>query len=245
MIPVLDPWISITQMATLTKRLRFITSVLRMPIRKPLMEAKTACSVAYVANDRLAIGMGLGWMPEEFKFTNEDKKTRGARVDEAIQIMRLALAGGYFEFHGKYYDFDRVIMEPHPQKKIPIYVGGTTEPAIRRATRYSDGWLGIMHGFEEVKKIIPELRRQRKEWGHEKEPFDILLQCPEATSVDDIRRLEDLGVTHFWIVPWTYYAQLNLPANSAASMFLTQPLLQTKLDAIRRYGDEVISKFSS
>jgi probable F420-dependent oxidoreductase len=246
--PILDPWVAITQMAMLTERLRFVTSVLRMSVRKPLLEAKAACSVAVVSNDRLAVGVGLAWMAEEFKWLHEDKKTRGARVDEAIQILRLCTRGGFVEFHGKHYDFDRLIMEPHPKQPVPIFVGGLSQGALRRAARYGDGWLGAMHGVEEIKQIVPDIMRQRRDYGRDGEPFEIILQCPEADTVDEIRRLEDLGVTGFWVVPWVVYgaglADVKMDAEGAVpTMFNVQPSLQTKIDAIRRYGDEVISKF--
>lgn len=237
--PVLDPWIAITHMATVTKRVRFITSVLRMSVRKPLLEAKVACSVAAISNNRLAIGVGLAWMPEEFKFLHEDKKTRGARVDEAIQILRLCMGGGFVEFHGKHYDFDRLIMEPHPTKRIPIYSGGLTQAALRRAANFSDGWLGIIHPEADIPGIVAELKRQRQEFGRDKEPFDIMLQCPEAITVDDIRRIEDLGVTDLWVIPWLIS---DVPTEHAASM-APQPSLETKLNAIKQYGEKVIAKF--
>jgi hypothetical protein len=139
-------------------------------------------------------------------------------------------------------------MEPHPNTRIPIYVGGTTEPALRRAARFGDGWLGIIHKVEDIKTVVPELMRQRREYARDKEPFDIVLQCPETATVDDIRRLEDLGVTDFWIVPWAFYASQDekrrlAEARGAAALFKVQPPLQVKLDAIRRYADEVICKF--
>ncbi len=146
-----------------------------------------------MSNDRVALGVGLAWMPEEFKWLGQDKKTRGARQNEAIQIIRLLLGGGMVEFHGKYYDFDRLTMAPVPKKRIPIYVGGTTKPALRRAARYGDGWLGIVHTMEEIKGIVAELNALRREFGREKEPFDIMLHCPDAQTVDDIRRLEEHG----------------------------------------------------
>ena len=105
---MLDPWVAITAMAMVTKRIRFLPSVLRLAVRQPLLEAKALCSVAAISNDRVALGVGLAWMPEEFKWLGQDKKTRGARQNEAIQIIRLLLGGGMVEFHGKYYDFDRL-----------------------------------------------------------------------------------------------------------------------------------------
>lgn len=235
--PVLDPWVAITHMAALTERLRFITAVLRMPIRKPLIEAKAACSVAAVSDERLAgIGIGLGWMPEEFRFTNENMKTRGARADEAIEILRLCLGGGFVEYHGTYYDFDRLIMEPHPARMVPIYSGGHSEPALRRAARLADGWVGMIYTFEDARQLIQRIRQLREEYGRADAPFDIIFQCAEASTFDDFRRLEEIGMTHAWTAPWETY--------KSTTQTRSQTEIQIKLDAIRRFSDEVIAKFA-
>lgn len=239
--PVLDPWVAIASMAMVTERIRFIPAVLRLAVRQPLLEAKSLCSVAAVSNDRVALGVGLAWMPEEFKWLQMDKKTRGARQDEAIQIIRLLLKGGMVEFHGKYYDFDRLIMAPVPKKQIPIYVGGTTTPALRRAARYGDGWISVIHGMDEVKGLIEELNGFRREFGRENEPFDIMMHCPDAETVDDIRRLEDLGVTDLQVTPWS---ERILAEMGVGAIMQQQPSLEVKLEAIKRYAGEMIVKLS-
>ncbi|HEX7406820.1 MAG TPA: TIGR03619 family F420-dependent LLM class oxidoreductase [Candidatus Binatia bacterium] len=241
-IPVLDPWVAITAMATVTKRIRFLPSVLRLAIRQPLLEAKALCSVAAISNDRVALGVGLAWMPEEFKWLNQDKKTRGARQNEAIQVIRLLLGGGMVEFHGKYIDFDRLTMAPVPKKRIPIYVGGTTKPALRRAARYGDGWLGIIHPMEEIKGLVAELTALRREFGREKEPFDIMLHCPDAQTVDDIRRLEEMGVTDLQVTPWSVPG--ILAEMGVGAIMQQQPPLAVKQEAIKRYGENMIAKCS-
>jgi probable F420-dependent oxidoreductase len=237
--PVLDPWVAITAMAVVTKRVRFLPSVLRLAIRQPLLEAKALCSVAAVSDDRVALGVGLAWMPEEFKWLGMDKKTRGARQNEAIQIIRLLLGGGFVEFHGKYYDFDRLIMAPVPKKKIPIYVGGSSQPAIERAARFGDGWIGIVHGRDEIKGIVAELGRLRREFGRDKEPFDVMLHSPDAETADDVRRLEDLGVTDLQIAPWNL---AGIQAELGVSAMRMQPPLAVKQESLRRYADNVIAK---
>ena len=143
-----------TAMAVVTQRIRFIPTVLRLAIRQPLLEAKSLCSVAEVSNGRVALGVGLAWMPEEFKWLNVDMKTRGKRQDEAIQALRLLMQGGFQEFHGQHIDFDRVIMAPTPKKKIPIYVGGATAPAMQRAARLGDGWLSVIHNKADIPALI-------------------------------------------------------------------------------------------
>ncbi|MEO7436994.1 MAG: TIGR03619 family F420-dependent LLM class oxidoreductase [Candidatus Binatia bacterium] len=240
-LPVLDPWVAITAMAVVTKRIRFLPSVLRLAVRQPLLEAKSLCSVAAISNDRVALGVGLAWMPEEFKWLGQDKKTRGARQNEAIQVIRLLLGGGMVEFHGTYIDFDRLIMAPVPKKKIPIYVGGSTRPALVRAARYGDGWIGIVHAQAEIKAQVAELNALRREYGREKDPFDIMLHCPDAETVDDIHRLEDLGVTDLQVAPWT---QQSILAELGVSSMRLQPPLAVKQDAIKRYADTLISQCS-
>jgi len=237
--PILDPWVAITAMAMVTKRMRFLPSVLRLAVRQPLLEAKALCSVAAVSNDRVALGVGLAWMPEEFKWLGQDKKTRGARQNEAIQIIRLLLGGGMVEFHGKYYDFDRLQMAPVPKKRIPIYVGGSTKPALKRAAQYGDGWIGIVHTKNEIKGTVTELNALRREFGRDKEPFDIMLHCPDAETVDDMRRLEEMGVTDLQVAPW------NLPAMQkelGVSAMRVQPPLAIKQEALKRYAGEIIAK---
>ncbi len=240
-LPVLDPWVAITAMATVTTRIRFLPSVLRLAVRQPLLEAKALCSVAAISGDRVALGVGLAWMPEEFKWLGQDKKTRGARQNEAIQVIRLLLGGGMVEFHGKYFDFDRLIMAPVPKKRIPIYVGGSTPPALKRAARYGDGWIGIVHGKDEIQGMVAELNAMRREFGRDKEPFDIMLHCPDATTVDDMRRLEDLGVTDLQVAPWT---QPSILAELGVSSMAMQPPLAVKQEAIKRYAGEIIAKVS-
>jgi probable F420-dependent oxidoreductase len=240
-VPVLDPWIAITNMAVLTKRIRFLPSVLRLAVRQPLLEAKSLCSVAAVTNGRLALGVGLAWMPEEFKWLGQDMKTRGARQDEAIQILRLLMKGGMQEFHGKYYDFDRLTMAPVPKKPVPIYVGGTTPPAMKRAARLGDGWVSVIHNKEEVPQVIAELNVYRREYGRDKEPFDIMMHCPNADSIDDIRRLEELGVTDLQVTPWSVPG--ILAEMGVGTIMQQQPSLEVKLEAIKRYADKVIAQF--
>lgn len=240
-MPVLDPWVAMTAMAVVTKRIRFLPSVLRLAIRQPLLEAKSLCSVAAVSNDRVALGVGLAWMPEEFKWLGQDMKTRGARQDEAIQAIRLILGGGFVEFHGKHVNFDRLIMAPTPKKKIPIYVGGATKPAMKRAARFGDGWLSVIHAMDEVPTLMAELNQLRREFGRDKEPFDVMMHCPDAQSIDDIRRLEDLGVTDLQVTPWS---EQILAEMGVGAMMRQQPPLAVKQEAIKRYADQIIAKCS-
>lgn len=226
----IDPWVSIPAMAAVTSRIRFYSAVLKMAIRKPILVAKTVGSTAVLSNDRVGLGVGLSWMPEEFKFLGEDMKTRGGRVDEAIQIIRLILGGGMVEYHGKHYDFDRLQLSPAPKKPVPIYVGGLTRGALQRAARYGDGWMSVANTGEEIKSFIGDLNRYRKEFGREDIPFTIMVGSPDARTVDGIHRLEELGVTDLHVSPWALY---GVDPNAR----------EGKIDAIKRYAEETISRF--
>jgi len=202
--PCMDPWVVIPAMAAVTTRIRFFSNVLKLAIREPILVAKTVGSAAVLSGDRVALGVGLSWMPEEFRYLHQDMRTRGARVDEAIAILRLLLAGGMVEYHGAYYDFDPLQLSPAPARPVPIYVGGTSAAALRRAATLADGWISMIHGRGELKGLIETLRRLRREAGAEERPFEIKVLWAEPLRRDDVRALADLGVSDLLVTPWLF-----------------------------------------
>ncbi len=216
-------------MAAVTERLRFFTYVYVLPLRNPFQVAKTVGTAAVLSGGRVALGMGVGWMQEEFELLGQDFRRRGRRTDEMIEVMRKLWTGEMVEHHGRFYDFDPVRMLPAPQAPIPLYVGGLSEPALRRAARLGDGWLSDVHPARELAEIAERLRGYRREYGRSEEPFQIVAACKDAFDVDAYQRLEERGITHLMAVPWLLYGK---PADS----------LEAKRDAIRRFADDVILK---
>src|SRR5690242_6847538 len=109
--PFVDPFVAIAAMAAVTERIHFTTNVVKLPLRDPLLVAKQLTSLAVLAgdDDRVSLGVGLSWMPEESRFTRTDFHTRGKRADEMIEILQLVCAGRgpeFVEYHGQFYDFD-------------------------------------------------------------------------------------------------------------------------------------------
>ena len=101
--PFVDPFVAIGAMAAVTERIRFTTNVVKLPIRDPLLVAKQLTSLAALSDNRVSLGVGLSWIPEEFAWTHTDMRTRGKRADEMIEILQLACAGNgpeWFEYHG-------------------------------------------------------------------------------------------------------------------------------------------------
>jgi probable F420-dependent oxidoreductase len=227
--PWIEPWVAIPAMAAVTSRLHFYTNVLKLAIRQPLLVAKTVGSAAVLSGNRVALGVGLGWIPEEFRFCGEAYETRGGRADEAIAVIRAVLRGGMVEHHGRYYDFDRLAMHPAPSEPVPIYVGGLSKAGLRRAALLGDGWVSVMNRESEVRGFIAELARLRREAGRAGEPFEIKVVCTDVFDLDGYRRLEEAGVTDLISMPWYLYGGDPGP-------------LATKERAMERFAETVIGK---
>lgn len=231
--PFVDPFVAISAMAAVTSRIRFLTNVVKLPIRDPLLVAKQLSSMAVLANDRVGLGVGLSWIPEEFAWTHTEMKTRGKRADEMIEILRLVCGGGgshWVEYHGRHYDFDRLMMAPAPEQAVPIYVGGLSEPGLRRAARLGDGWISVQNTEAEISGAIDRLNHFRAEYGRSDTPFEINALCVDVFDLDGYRRLAEHGVTELQAVPW--YFSGGDPND-----------LQVQLDSLGRFADEVIARF--
>jgi probable F420-dependent oxidoreductase len=224
-----DPWVAIAAMAAVTERLRFLTNVFVLPMRSPFLAAKAIGTAAVMSENRVALGVGVGWLRDEFALLGQDFHTRGRRTDEMIEVMRLLWTGRMVEHRGEFYAFDRLEMSPAPTEPVPIYFGGVSEPALRRAARIGDGWISDIHSTEELRAHCATLRAYRAEAGRAHVPFDVLASANDAFNVDGYRRLEDAGVTHLLTMPWFFYGGPMIP-------------LAQKQESITRFADDVIAK---
>jgi probable F420-dependent oxidoreductase len=224
-----DPWVAIGAMAAVTERLRFFTNVYVLPLRPPFAVAKTVGTAAVMSGNRVALGIGMGWMEEEFSLLEQPFRRRGKRADEMLLVLEKLWGGGWVEHHGEFYEFDRLEMTPTPTERVPIYVGGLSEAALRRAARH-DGWISDLQTTDELGSVAGTLRRYREELGRADEPFAVIGSASDAFDVDGYRRMEEVGVTHLLTMPWVFY-----------SGFTNE--LGEKVDGIRRFADDVIAKF--
>lgn len=225
----IDPFVAMATMAAVTQRIRFYPGVLKVPVRQPLVLAKSLASIAAVSNGRVSLGAGLSPWKEDFTYNGVDFDKRGEIMDECIQILRAALTGEYFEHHGKHFDFGALRIRPVPPQPVPILIGGHSKPALRRAARLGDGWASANTDLETLKKLIGELNALRAEHGTlNRSDFQIHGIDFSASTIDDFRRLRDIGCTHTGLVPW--------------DKAIDSSDLAPQLDAIRRFGDEVIAK---
>jgi probable F420-dependent oxidoreductase len=229
--PFLEPFALIPALGAVTERLRFTTFVVKLPIRHPVLVAKQAGSVAVLTGDRLVLGVGTSPWPEDYALCDVPWERRGKRMDECIEIVHGLTAGGWFEYHGEVFDVPSVKMSPAPSRPVPILIGGHAEAALKRAARLGDGW---MHGGgdpADLPGLLARLDELRKAEGRDHLPFEVHVISTDAYSVDGARRLEDQGVTDAIVgFRWPYSVGPD-----------TEPL-QTKLDNLRRFGDDVIAK---
>lgn len=225
-IPFVDPYTAIPALAAVTEKLCFYTAVLKAILRQPLLLAKALGTAEAMFPGRIALGVGTSWMLEEFAWLNEDMPSRGERLDEIMQIVRICLSPGWAKFHGKHYRFDELIMSPIPARPVPIYVGGHAPPALRRAATLGDGWVAAFADPEELGKVIPHLLGLRANSPMASEPFEVITCTMDPPGRDQVLRLEDLGVTNIALRPY--------PEDATG--------LAAKCDAIVRYGEAVVQK---
>ena len=227
--PFLEPFSLIPVLAAVTTRLRFTTFVVKLPIRHPVLVAKSVSSVAVLSGNRFGFGVGTSPWVEDFQVCGQDWHSRGKRMDEMIELIRGLTAGGFYEFHGRYYDLPRIKICPVPTVPIPILIGGHAEPALRRAARLGDGWMHA--GSDDLAAMVRRLTALRAEYGRSRAPFEIHAIALEAYSVDGVHRLEDLGVTDVIV-------GFRNPYHEA----IDSQRLEEKIDLLRQYAETVIAK---
>ncbi|HXY95292.1 MAG TPA: TIGR03619 family F420-dependent LLM class oxidoreductase [Acidimicrobiia bacterium] len=232
-----DNWVTISAMAAVTERVQFATSVYVAPARDLFTVAKQVGTAAVLSGNRVNLGVGAGWMREEFEQTGQVFDNRGRRLDDMIPALRELWRGGWVEYHGPHYDFGPLQIEPAPTRTVPIWCGGHSRAALRRAARLCDGWLGNAYPIEECEHYVGLLQGQREAAGRRDDPFEVILAVHAPPTPDVCERLSAAGVTGLICVPWLQ----GFPddhAEIAGSQRGTE--LDRKIDATRRFAEQVV-----
>ncbi|MFJ9559972.1 LLM class F420-dependent oxidoreductase [Streptomyces fuscichromogenes] len=169
-----DPVATLAHLAAVTERVRLLSHVAVVGLRHPLLTAKQYATLDHLSGGRLILGVGAGHVREEFEVLGVDFGQRGAVLDEAVDALRAALGPDEFpSHHGKFYDFEGLGQRPRPaQERVPVWVGGSSPAAVRRAALKGDGWLPQGDPRDRLPAQIARLRRLREEAGIE-EPITV------------------------------------------------------------------------
>jgi probable F420-dependent oxidoreductase len=204
-MPLLDPLLVLTQIASLTSRIRLGTNIYILPLRHPLSTARLAMTLDVLSGGRLSFGVGAGWLEEEFQAVGVDFATRGARTRECVRAIRSLWTEPEPEFHGRFFSFGPVKFEPKPVQKPhpPFLFGGETEAALRRAAALGDGWYGVGHTPTSAAAQVKRLRGLLGEAGRTDASFEITLSPKETPGREDLQRYADAGVDRVVALPWS------------------------------------------
>ena len=214
-----DPLIWLSYVGAATNKIRLGTGVMIMPQRNPLVTAKAVATLDRLSKGRMILGIGSGWLEEEFDALGVSFDDRGDRTDEYLEAMKQAWASDTASYRGKFVNFSNVYSRPQPASgHVPIIVGGHSRRAARRAGELGDGFFPGRGNFDELAALFEHARHCAEESGRDPEALEFTAGGP--TSPDYVERLAEIGVTRM-IVPPMDPSQFS------------------------KFGEEVISQFSS
>jgi probable F420-dependent oxidoreductase len=224
--PFHEPFVLFGFMAAATTSIELATGVIILPQRQTALVAKQAAEVDVLSGGRLRLGVGSGWNYLEYQALNEDFATRGKRLTEQVEVLRMLWEQDLVDYTGTWHRIDRANILPRPSRRIPIWFGGSTEAAFRRAARLGDGFV-----FGRISSLAvetaPRLREMTRSYGHDGEAFGLDAFVEFGGGPDDwtaaIERWQLAGGTHVSLR--TMNADLDGPA--------------AHLQAIRQYAEAV------
>jgi len=221
-----DPLIALGAIAARTERIRLATGVNILSQTNPLYLAKQAASLDFVSGGRFMLGVGIGWLKEEFAALGTPFERRGARFDDAIQAMRKVWSGEVVEHQSDFLHWSGFKSHPLPvQKPFPVIIGGSKGKAFERIARYGDGWYAPTASVEQLTPLLKSLEEACAAVGRDPASVEIsAMWMPAAEGIDAIPRYEDLGVSRL-VVP--------VPAVAGGG---------DPIQGVARFADEVVAK---
>jgi probable F420-dependent oxidoreductase len=199
-VPIPDPLIWLSYVAAHTQTLKLATGMLILPQRSPLITAKELATLDVLSHGRVVLGVGIGWLREEFEAIGVDFETRGRRTVESIEAMRVLWSEDQPSYEGSTVRFHDARMWPKPvHRRIPIVLGGHGEVAAKRAGRLADGFFPGRSKPEEVKALLETMRRAAEEAGRNPDSIELTLGAPPDPGF--VEQLTALGVGRVVLPP--------------------------------------------
>jgi probable F420-dependent oxidoreductase len=206
--------------AARTSTIRLGTYVYLLGLRHPFISARAFATLDWLSGGRAVIGAGAGWLTAEWEAVGLDPTTRAARLDEAIGVCRRLWTEPTISNDGEHFPFHEVAFEPKPiQQPIPIFIGGESAPALRRAGRLGDGWIGMAETPESAAERVAIIRDHREQAGRLNVPFEVTVGG-ECTSDEDVVAWEKAGVDRLIVSPWRRSKEALEAMGGFASRFI-------------------------
>ncbi len=189
----LEPITTLAFLAAETRQIRLGTGILLVALRHPLHVAKAISTLDVFSGGRAILGVGLGWLAEEFQALEVPFAERAGRVREAVEILKKIWASGKLQHQGRYHRFAEVTSYPLPVQPggPPIWFGGTAEPALKRAAELGDGWIGAAGRFDMAEKLITTVRGFARQFG--KDRFTVAMGARPEISREEAEQLHAWG----------------------------------------------------
>jgi probable F420-dependent oxidoreductase len=198
--PIPDPLVWLAHVGAVTTRIKLGTGVLILPQRNPVVLAKEVATLDVLSKGRVLLGVGVGWLREEFDAIGVPFEERGARTDESIEALRALWTQEEPTFDGRFTSFDRAKSYPKPTNgTVPVVIGGHTKFAARRAGRLGDGFFPANTSPEQLAPLLDEMRRAAKDAGRDADAIEIT--AGGAMDTEGIKKFADLGVSRIVIPP--------------------------------------------
>lgn len=199
--PFIDPLIALTAIAAATEKIRLGTGVNILSQANPLFLAKQAASLDALSNGRLMLGLGIGWLREEFAAMGVPFERRGARFDDYVQAMRKVWSGDVVEHQSDFIQWENFKSYPVPvQSPLPIVMGGNKGKIFERIARFGDGWFVPGSDIEELKLMLDQMRAACDAIGRDAAEIEITVMWPGRGGAEAVAALEKVGV-HRAVIP--------------------------------------------
>jgi probable F420-dependent oxidoreductase len=200
--PFHEPFVTFGFFAAAAPGLELVTGVIILPQRQTALVAKQAAEVDILTGGNFRLGVGVGWNNVEYEALNEDFRNRGRRCDEQIALLRALWTNPLVNFKSNYHRVIDAGLNPMPiQQPIPVWIGGDTEVAAARAARLGDGWIPHGRPDDEFRRRVDQMRQFAAEAGRPADAIGVearlnLSDVPERNWLDEVRRWQEIGVTH-------------------------------------------------
>ncbi|HKV55224.1 MAG TPA: LLM class F420-dependent oxidoreductase [Candidatus Binataceae bacterium] len=198
--PIADPFLTLCTLASATEKIRLATAICLVPEHNPVVLAKVIATLDCLSQGRFTLGVGVGWLEEEFRALGIPWEKRAQRTRECIEAMRRLWGDAHSTYHGEFVNFENVRSYPKPARgaKLPVFFGGESAPALRRVAEYGDGWIGFNLTPDEAAAKIRRIEELLRANGRKRSDVELAVSnSGKPITSDDLKRYRDAGVEEF------------------------------------------------